>query len=150
MCSDSSGHVLSSALTYSEKHYHAEHRQQGGDHHTEEDGEFLRLPLLRRPLPGAARLLLRGLPGRRWPRLGFIDAGGEAVVEKRSPLCHSESWLYISFTTSRSALSNFRASCLPSFALESRLTVSQTFLRLVNESLPMFFLGSQRRVLIAG
>lgn len=56
---------LPSALTYSEKQHHAEHRQQGGDDHPEEDGEFLRLLLVCGPLPGAARVLLRGLPGRR-------------------------------------------------------------------------------------
>lgn len=104
VCSDSSWHLLPSALTYSEKHYHAEHGQQGGDHHTEEDGEFLWLPLMRRPLPGGARLLLQGLPGWRWPQLGFIDAGGEAVVEKRSPLCHGEACLCTSFTTSYTTL----------------------------------------------
>lgn len=90
VCSDLSVHLLSSALTYSEKHHHAEHRQQGGDHHTDEDGEFLWLSLLAGPLPGAARVLHQDLPWRRRPRLGLIDAGGEAVVEERSPLCHGE------------------------------------------------------------
>lgn len=103
--------LLSSALTYSEKHYHAEHRQQGRDHHTEEDGQFLRLPLMGRPLPRAARVLLQGLPGRGWLQPGFIDAGGEAVVEERSPLCHSETCLGAGFTTSQSTLNNVRESC---------------------------------------
>lgn len=100
------GHLISSALTYSEKHYHAEHWQQGRYHYTDEDGEFLWLPLMARLLPGAAMVLYHGQPERRWPRLGFIDAGGEAVVEKRSPLCHSETCLFTSFTTSWSALNN--------------------------------------------
>lgn len=128
VCSDLSGHLLTSALTYPEKHYHAEHGQQGRDHHTEEDGEFLWLPLMGRPLPGAARVLHQGLPQRRWPRLGFIDAGGEAVVEKRSPLCHNETCLFTSFTTSRSALNNVRGSCHSS-------CVNSTFIRVSSRKL---------------
>lgn len=78
------------ALTYPEEEHHAEHGQQGGDDHSEEDGQLLglRLPLQRRPPLRAARVLLRGLAGRRSPPLGLIDAGGEAVVEERGPLRH--------------------------------------------------------------
>lgn len=108
VCSDLRTHLLPPALTYSEEHHHAEHGQQGGDHHTEEDGQFLRLPLLSGPLPGAARVLCQGLAGGRGPPLGLIDAGGEAVVEKRSPLCHDEACLFTSFTTS---YSDVRESC---------------------------------------
>lgn len=79
-------------LTYPEEDHHAEHGQQGGDHHTEEHRQFLRLPLLSGLLPGGARVLLHGLSGRRCPRVGVIDAGGEAVVEERSPLGHGEPW----------------------------------------------------------
>lgn len=68
-------HISPRALTYSEKHYHAEHRQQGRDHHTEESGEF-RSMRLRRPLPGTSRVVFRGLAGRWAPRLRLIDAGG--------------------------------------------------------------------------
>lgn len=77
-------------LTYPEEDHHAEHGQQGGDDHTEEHRQFLRLPLRSGPVPGGARVLLLGLSGGGWPQLGLIDAGGEAVVEERSPLGHGE------------------------------------------------------------
>ena len=138
VCSDFGGPLLSSPLTYSEKQYHAEHWQQGRDHHTEEDGQFLRLPLLGRPLPGAARVLLQGLAGRRWAVLGFIDAGGEAVVEERSPLCHSETCLCTSSTTSSSALYYIRAKCPPAVLCKPDWpSISDTFMYDTN-----VFLGS--------
>lgn len=90
LCLEITAH-WASALTDPEKEHHAEHGQQGGDHHTEEGGQLLRLPVLGRPPPLAARVLLRGLAERRWALLGFIDAVGEAVVEERRPLCHDES-----------------------------------------------------------
>lgn len=101
-------------LTDPEEDHHAEHGQQRGDHHAEEHGQFLRLPL-RRPLPGASRVLSHGLSGRRGPKLGIIDAGGEAVMEKRSPLCHDESWR---FATSESAQRSFRIGFHARFTLE--------------------------------
>lgn len=79
-CTDLRWHIAPWALTYPEKHHHAEHWQQGRDHHTEESGEFLRALrlrlLLHGPLPGTPRVLVQGLAGRRAPRLGLIDAGG--------------------------------------------------------------------------
>lgn len=86
-------HFSPRTLTYSEKHYHAEHWQQGRDHHTDENGQFLGSLLLGRPLRGAPWVLLQGLAGWYGPRLRLIDAGGQAVVEKGSPLRHVETCL---------------------------------------------------------
>ena len=91
---------LTAALTYSEEHHHAQHGQQGGDDHAEERRQFPGLLLVGSPLPGAPRPLLRGLAGLRAPPLRLIDAGGEAVVEKRSPLGHGEAWLWTSLAPS--------------------------------------------------
>lgn len=103
LCRDLSESVAT-GLTYSEKHHHAEHGQQGGDDHAEEDRQFPGLVAWR--LSGVARVLLPGLRGRRWPQLGFIYAGGEPVVKKRSPLCHHETRVQTSFTTPWSTLKN--------------------------------------------
>lgn len=56
-------------------------------------------------------MLLRAMAVAGRPVLGLIDAGGEAVVEKRSPLCHGESCLFTGFTTSWSAFCNPAACC---------------------------------------
>lgn len=86
------------SLTYSEKHHHAEHRQQGGDNHAEERRQLL--GLLAGALPRVPRVLLRAMAaGGRTP-LGLIDAGGEAVVEERSSLRHGESCPFAGVKTS--------------------------------------------------
>lgn len=125
--------ILRVWLTYSEKHNHAEHWQQGRDDHTEENWQFLWLPLLSRPLPGAAGVLLHGLPGRRWLRFGFIDACWEAIVEERSPLCHCEPCLCTSFTTSEYS-EQLQSKVSPSLCSPSLTVLPTVFKMLVGVS----------------